>query len=271
MFEKLRKHIEKTIEDVNYVPKYIVESKSVVRISGKHVWNVDFPSTVYSNLINTYNCPVAYNIFSEQYDLNNTYNQFLYEYLIRRCSLVHTVSVLDDEDIEQLKKYIALYRAFNFGHFDETAFEPQKIDNSRQFMVTNITDNMEVIQAIYDEELSANTELDPLSFNYPDVFDGISRFNYSTQFYDDIYDYYHAFASEYINNRDNVDKLHGVLNLINIVSKPTGKNKGGSATDLDSYLYHECRRLRESNCKCEWGLFGKQNSVLRHYISSIDF
>lgn len=254
MFQKLRKHIEKTIEDPNYVPKYILESKTVVRSKESYVWNVDFPSTIYSNMINVYNCPVTYNLFNEQYDLENTYNQFLYEYLVRRCSLIHTVSVIDDDDIELLKKYIAIYRDFNFGMFDESAFEPQKINNNRQFIVSNVTDNIEIIQSIYDEELSLNTELDPLSFNYPDVFDCISKFNYSTHFYDEIYDYYHSFASEYINNRDNVDKLYGILNLIDMVDK-NKKISGGL--------------LHKSNTNNEWGIFRKQNSILRDYILRI--
>ena len=235
-FKDLYNNITSSINDKNFVPEYIIDSENVIGTNSKIIWSVDFPSTIYINYVNAYKDNPETLIFFEKYPSNVPYNIFMFGYFIRRCALIHTCSILKPEDVELLKKHIAVFKDFNTGRYDKEAFTKQIIKNSKNFEINNIKYNLAYIDNLYNKKMLKINTNNPNIFNYFDTCEDFQDLTYSQQFYDDDYKMFWTMAREYINNYENIDELYHIAQMFQFIKINGLKMKGG--TQFEYYLRH---------------------------------
>ena len=237
MFKDLKNNIRNTIEDSNYIPEYIQNAENSINIIDEVKWGIDLPSTVYINMIMYYNSDKAYNIFFEKFKLHNGYHNFLYDYFIRRCAIVHSCAILSDESIDILKQYIAIYKEYNNGRFNKEAFIKQKIKKLEDFENNNINKNISFIESIYNKEMLKCDQSRLILFNYPYFCNDFSEQDYTQQFYNKTYELYWNLSNEYISKRNNPTDLLNILEVFKLIQFDNEKQEGGF-NDFDRFIRH---------------------------------
>ena len=229
MLSALEHNIEESLSNKNFIPKYIQEVQDSIFIE-KTIWGIDLPTTVYLNLIKTYDSLDVFNQFCEKFPISVPYHKYLYTYFVKRCALMHSCQILGDSEILVLKKYVAIFKDFNYGKFNSETFERQSIKTLQNFKEFVINVNLDYIESIYDKNLAKIDTTDYMIFNFPEYCDNFEDNAYSKDFYDDKYELFYSIADEYVKNHNNESKLRVLLQTLK-----TLKFKGGSKP-FEEYL-----------------------------------
>lgn len=232
MFMELKDNIIKSINDSNHVPSYIEEAENSLSITNDIIWSVDLPSTIFMSLVNYYNNENTFNRFFEKYKDKNAYHLFLYNYFVRRCAICHSCAILNSDMIELLKQFIAIYKDYNNGRFNEDAFKITTVRDMDSFEVSNIELNLAFINSIYNKDMIKAEQNRIILFNYPYFCDDFSEQDYTQQFYSSDYNTYWMIASQYISKRLNPIELSNILEIFELIhfeneSKNKTKIEGG--------------------------------------------
>lgn len=246
LFKSLRENIKNSIMNSSFKPEYIKVAENILPGVSGFVWSIDYPSTIYLNLVRYYNNQDVFNMFFEKYDRNIAYDLFMFNYFVRRCALIHTCGLISEDEIDILKKYVSIFNGYNIGRFDRETFLKRTIKDLKHFESSNIESNMAYIDKIYNKEMLKNNIENPLIFNYPDFCNDFSELDYSRQFYDNDYELFWSISKEYIKKRNytvdlaNILEVFEVINIDGIADKEhEGKVKGGiSKNRFERFVRH---------------------------------
>lgn len=239
MFDSLKNNIANSIDNTNFIPDYISDAENTICVSGEIKWGIDLPSTVYLNMIEYYNNEKSFNIFFEKFTEHNGYNNFLYGYFIRRCALIHSCTILDDDSIDLLKKYVAIYKEYNNGRFNKECFTKRDVDED--FENSNLNNNLSFIESIYNKNMLKNDQSRLILFNYPYFCNDFIDQDYTQQFFSPYYELYWNISNEYISKRRSPNDLLNLLEVFELLKfegRSVSEKQSGGSERFNRFIRH---------------------------------